>query len=119
MHNTMDYVFIEGLRVAGKHGVIDSERKVEQEFEVSVKMEVDTARAAQSDKLKDALDYAPIKERIIEIIQNRSFYLIERLADTLCAEILKDARIRRVDLSIRKTAIWSNGVPGIAIVRTN
>src|SRR5436305_1213362 len=115
---TMDYIFIEGLKVNGKHGVMEHERKVEQEFEISAKIEVDTAKAAQSDDLADALDYAPIKEKITEIIQTNSFYLIERLADTLCAEILKDKRITKVELTIRKTAVWDNGVPGITIVRS-
>jgi dihydroneopterin aldolase len=76
----MDYIFIEGLKVHGKHGVMDVERKVEQEFEVSARMDVDTKTAAKSDKLGDALDYAPIKDQIVNIIQNNSFYLIEKLA---------------------------------------
>ena len=115
----MDYIFIEGLRVAGKHGVGEAERKVEQEFEISAKMGVDTLRAAQSDKLEDALDYSPVKKKIIEVIQTNSFYLIEKLADTLCQEILKDKRIRTIELTVKKVAIWSNGVPGVTITRSN
>jgi dihydroneopterin aldolase len=114
----MDYIFIEGLKVAGKHGVTDTERKVEQEFQIDVRMEVDTKKAAQSDKLADALDYAPVKEKLIEIIQTNSFYLIERLADTIASEILKDKRITKVELTIRKTAVWDNGVPGVTIARS-
>jgi dihydroneopterin aldolase len=113
----MDSIFIEGLKVQGKHGVMDVERKVEQEFQIDVRMLVDTKVAAQSDKLVDALDYAPVKEKIVEIIQTKSFYLIERLADTIATEILKDKRITKVELTIRKTAVWDNGVPGITIVR--
>ncbi len=105
--------------MAGKHGVGEAERKVEQEFEIWAKMEVDTAQAAQSDELEDALDYAPIKEQIVETIQGRSFYLIERLADTLCQEILKDKRIRTIELTVKKVAIWTNGVPGVTVVRSN
>jgi len=119
MATTKDCIFIEGLRVAGKHGVGEAERKVEQEFEIWARMEVDTTRAALSDKLEDALDYAPVKEKIIEVIQGKSFYLIEKLADTLCAQILKDKRIRTVELTIKKIAIWTNGVPGVTITRTN
>ncbi len=119
MATTKDCIFIEGLRVAGKHGVGEAERKVEQEFEIWVRMEVDTTRAALSDKLEDALDYAPIKEKIIEVIQGKSFYLIERLADTLCVQILQDKRVTLVELTIKKVAIWSNGVPGVTITRTN
>lgn len=115
----MDHIFIEGLKVAGKHGVMAHERVVEQEFQIDVRMEVDTKKAAASDKLEHALDYAPIKEKIVEIIQINSFYLIERLADTIAAEILKDKRISKVELTIRKSAVWDNGVPGITVVREN
>jgi dihydroneopterin aldolase len=118
MEHFKDSIFIEGLKVQGKHGVMEQERKVEQEFEIDVRMEVDTKVAAQSDKLAHALDYAPVKERIVEIIQTNSFYLIERLVDTIAAEILKDKRISKVELTIRKTAVWDNGVPGITITRT-
>lgn len=119
MANNKDYVCIEGLRVLGRHGVGDAERKVEQEFEISAKMEVDTGLAAHNDKLEDALDYAPIRENIIKVIQTNSFYLIEKLADALCAQILEDKRICAVELTVKKVAIWSNGVPGVTITRTN
>ena len=119
MEHFKDSIFIEGLKVQGKHGVMEQERKVEQEFVIDVRMEVDTKKAAVSDDLADALNYAPVKEKIVGIIQNNSFYLIERLADTLCAEILKDKRITKVQLTIRKTAVWDNGVPGITVTRIN
>lgn len=119
MENNTDSIFIEGLKVAGKHGVMAHERKVEQEFQIDVRMEVDTKKAAASDELADALDYAPIKEKIVEIIQTNSFYLIEKLADTLCAAILQDKRITKVELTIRKTAVWDNGIPGVTIMREN
>ena len=105
--------------MAGKHGVGEAERKVEQEFEIWAKMEVDTAQAAQSDELEDALDYAPVRDTIVRVIQTKSFYLIEKLADTLCREILKDKRIRTIELTVKKVAIWTNGVPGVTVVRSN
>ncbi len=113
-----DFIFIEGLKVRGMHGVSHPERhSFEQEFEVSAKMYMETHIAAKSENLSDALDYVPIRDKIVGIIQTNTFYLIERLADTLCAEILKDTRITKVELTIRKTAIWDNGVPGVTVVR--
>jgi len=114
----MDYVFIERLKVQGKHGVTPQERKVEQEFEFDIKMWVDTVKAGQSDKLADALDYAPVRDRVAAIVETRSFFLIERLGETICQEILQDQRIEKVELTIRKTAVWDNGMPGIAMIRT-
>jgi len=115
----MDYVFIEGLKINGKHGVMPQERKVEQEFEFDIKMEFDTARAAQNDKLTDALDYAPVRDRVVQIVEGNSFYLIEKLGETICQVILEDKRVKKVELKIKKTAVWDNGVPGIFLARQN
>lgn len=115
----MDYIFIENLKIAGRHGVMEHERHVEQEFEISATMECDTAQAAGSDDLADALDYAPVREKIVKIVQGNSFYLIEKLGETICQEILKDARIRSVELTIRKPEVWDNGTPGLRMTRIN
>jgi len=113
----MDYIFIEDLKVRGKHGVMDIERKIEQEFALSLRMQFDTKAAAASDNLADTLDYQPIKEMIIKIVKENNFFLIEKLAETICKEILKDKRVAQIEFTVRKTAIWDNGIPGITITR--
>jgi hypothetical protein len=32
--------------------------------------------------------------------------------------LLKDARIGEVQVTIKKTAVWDNGVPGVTITRS-
>jgi FolB domain-containing protein len=114
----MDYIHIDKLVVRGRHGVMDRERKVEQEFEITLRLGVgDTTVAARSEKLDDAVDYAPIKDKIVSIIEGRSFYLIEKLADTIATEVMKDTRIQTLELTIRKPEVWGSGVPGLTIVR--
>jgi len=114
----MDYIHIENLRVRGKHGVTHKERNVEQEFEINLRLAVgSTQRAAHSDQLKDAVDYSPIKKMIVRVVEERSFYLIEKLAEVLAAEILSDERIESVELTIKKPEVWASGVPGLTIVR--
>ncbi len=116
----MDSIFIEGLKVSGKHGVTEGERKVEQDFELDAILVVhDLTAAAHSDKLEDALDYGPVRDIIVRIVQGDSCYLIERLGYLICKEVLKDKRIHSVELKIRKTAVWDNGVPGLCMTRTN
>ncbi len=115
----MDYIFIEDLKVNGKHGVMEHERKVEQEFKISATMACDTSKAGESDDLQDALNYAPVRDTIVQIIQTNSFYLIERLGETICQAILADKRIGSVELTIRKSAVWDNGVPGVRMTRAN
>ena len=115
----MDYIHIDNLFFSGKHGVYSKERKVEQEFLISLKMGFDVSGAANTDKLKDTVDYQRVKEVVSKVIQGKSRYLIETLAQDISIQILEDTRIKSVEVSIRKTAVWDNGIPGVTIARSN
>lgn len=57
---------IDGLRIRGRHGVFDQERRVGNDFEVSVSLVYPPAlRAVESDNVEDTLSYA----RVIEIVR--------------------------------------------------
>ncbi|MCX6819860.1 MAG: dihydroneopterin aldolase [Candidatus Adlerbacteria bacterium] len=115
----MDYVHIDGLVFRGKHGYYIAERRTEQEFAVSVKMAFDTAPAGVSDKLKDTLDYQKVRKIIGDRIEGNTCYLVEKLAEDICTEILEDKRIKNIELTIKKPAAWYNGTPGITVFRSN
>ncbi len=115
----MDYLHVDNLFFKGKHGVSDHERRVEQEFLISVRCGVDVRAAGASDVLADTVDYQKVKDIVGETITGSSRYLVEKLAEDIAAQILEDKRIRSLELTIKKTAVWDNGVPGVTIVRTN
>jgi dihydroneopterin aldolase len=115
----MDYIHIENLIVRGKHGVTSLERRREQEFDISLRLGIEeTTAAAKSGKLKYALDYQPIRDMIVRTIEQRSFYLIETLAQTLARDILRDQRVLTLELTVKKPEVWKSGIPGLTIVRT-
>ncbi len=114
----MDYVHIDSLSFSGKHGVYANERRVEQEFVVSLRLGVDAKEAGKSDDLSDTVDYQKVKDIVAEIIEGGSRFLIEKLAEEIAARILKDARVQSVEVTIKKTAVWDNGIPGVTISRS-
>jgi|SRR3989344_7651375 len=114
----MDSIFVEDVRLLGKHGVDEHERESEQEFVISIHASFDTCKAARSDALVDTIDYNHLVTITKEVVENNSFQLIERLAETICSEILQDKRIQKVATTIRKPAALQNGLPGVTIVRT-
>lgn len=114
----MDTVFLNGLSLQGKHGVMERERHVEQEFVLDISAAVDTKNAAQSDKLVDTADYVRFRDIATDVIENESHYLIERAADRIATRILEDERIAEISVTIRKPAVLPNGIPGISIVRS-
>ncbi len=113
----MDRIFIEGLALRGKHGVHHKEREEEQGFLINISAEVDTRPAAESDNLADAADYKKFYDIARNAVEKDSFYLIERLADTIARRILEDARIIRVEVTIRKPEALPSGIAGVTIAR--
>lgn len=114
----MDTVFLEGLSLKGKHGVQERERQVEQEFLMDIKASFDTSKSAQTDKLADTVDYARFREIAQDVVANNSFYLIEKVVNLIAEKILEDKRIKSVEITIRKPAVYDDCVPGVSIVRT-
>lgn len=113
----MDYIHIDNLSFAGKHGYYEHERKVEQEFLVSVRLGFDTTKAGDTDNLEDTLDYQWVKDIVRRTLEGGSRYLIEKLANEIATLIQEDSRILSVEVTIKKTAVWDNGVPGVTIRR--
>lgn len=114
----MDRVFIEGLSLAGKHGVQEHERKLEQEFVLDISATFDARVSAASDKIEDTVDYVRFRNIARDVIENSTHYLIEKIATLIADAILEDARISEVTISIRKPAVLPSGVPGISITRS-
>jgi dihydroneopterin aldolase len=76
----MDIVYIRGLRAQAVIGVYEWERLVRQTLVVDLEMASDTARAAASDAIADALDYAAISQRVLALVEESQYQLIESLA---------------------------------------
>lgn len=114
----MDRVFIRDISLFGKHGVHESERLNEQEFIIDIVAEFDAALAAETDDLKDTVDYVDFLAIAKEAVEQNSFYLIERLGERIAQKILSDARIVRVEVTVRKPTALQNGKPGITIARS-
>jgi 7,8-dihydroneopterin aldolase/epimerase/oxygenase len=66
---TTDRIEIRGLRVRGRHGVLDAERRDGQDFLVDAVLGVDIRPAAAADDLTQTVDYARLSERLAAIVR--------------------------------------------------
>ena len=64
----VDEITLTGLRVFGRHGVFEDERRVGQHFVVDATLYVSTAAAAASDDVADTVHYGEVAERIAAIV---------------------------------------------------
>jgi dihydroneopterin aldolase len=113
----MDYLTIDSLTIYGAHGHYDHERTKEQEFEVTLRVGTHLRRAGQSDALTDTIDYDILKRIVLETFARESRYLIESLAESIAERILRETPALEASVTIRKKAVWDNGVPGVSITR--
>ena|SRR2546428_8212314 len=98
----MDKILISGMDCVAAIGVTPEERTMKQRLSIDLEVLTDAARAAQSDSLKDALDYSKITTLAMEVCRSRDFHLIESLAELLASRILSDFPTPQVRVLVRK-----------------
>ncbi|HTZ55706.1 MAG TPA: dihydroneopterin aldolase [Candidatus Acidoferrum sp.] len=113
----MDRIVLHDILAHGKHGVNPAERDTPQPFRIDIVLQLDLSRAAKSDDLHDSINYAAVHRRIVEIVQTRSYALLERLAGAILDEVATDERIRSADISIAKPGILDGATPSVRLVR--
>jgi dihydroneopterin aldolase len=99
---TGDRIALRGLRVRGHHGVFDHERRDGQDFVVDVTAWLDLAAAAASDALADTLDYGALARRVAAVVGGPPADLVETVAARVADEVLTDARVTAVEVTLHK-----------------
>ena len=97
-----DRIEVRGLRVRGRHGVLDAERRDGQEFLIDAVLAVDTRLAAASDDLSLTVDYAGLSERLAAIVAGEPVNLIETLAERLAQACLANPAVRQAEITVHK-----------------
>ena len=93
------------------HGVLTNEQASGGKFEVDVDLFGDFSAAANSDHLKDAVDYQKVYESIKKLVIDKRFYLIESLGTQIALKILGDfSELNRVIVRVRKHTPQVGGV---------
>lgn len=84
----MDKIYIEGLEFVAYHGVFPEEKKLGQRFLVSLVLDLDTRQAALEHDLEKTLHYGLVSERVAEIFLEKSYDLLETLAEVIAEKLL-------------------------------
>jgi dihydroneopterin aldolase len=100
-----DRILLQGMRFEGRHGVDDEEREVPQLIEVDLEVETDLAPAGASDDLTQTIDYGPLIRLCRRVIEERSFHLLEGIADTIASAVLVSTTATAATVRVRKLAV--------------
>ncbi len=98
----MNIVYIRGLRAQAVIGVYEWERHIRQTLVLDLEMASDTARAAVSDQIVDALDYAALSGRVVALVEGSDYQLLETLADAVGRMIMQDFGVPWLRLRLSK-----------------
>ena len=97
-----DHLALRGLSFRGHHGVFDVERRDGQEFVVDVVLGIDSASAAETDDLRDTVDYGTLVDQIRQAVESDPVDLIETLAQRLADVCLAHAKVFDVEVTVHK-----------------
>ncbi len=99
----MDCIEIKNLEIFANHGVFEEENRLGQKFVVCCDLFVDTRPAGLSDDLEQSVHYGDVCKFINEFMSNKTYYLIEAVAEDMAKCILlKYKKVKSVKLKIKK-----------------
>lgn len=76
---------IKNLRLRTYIGIKPDEVENKQDVLINVKIRYSAEQATNSDNMQDALNYRTITKRIIELVENNRFSLLEKLTSEILA----------------------------------
>ena len=97
-----DRITLRGMQFMGRHGVNPEEQITPQPFEVDLILRADLSRPAASDELADTIDYSAAFKVVAEVVEDRSYRLIERLAGAIAEAVLATFPVDDVEVRVRK-----------------
>ncbi|AOZ92788.1 dihydroneopterin aldolase [Paenibacillus crassostreae] len=84
----MDKMVMHRMEYYGYHGVFAEERKLGQRYYIDLELEMDLREAGEQDDLSKTVNYAEIHELVKDIVENKSFKLIEALGEVIASSLL-------------------------------
>jgi len=109
--NEMDKIMMKNLSFYGYHGVLKEENRLGQKFFVDIEILCDLTKASQTDEVEDTVNYGEVYQLTKEIVEQKTFKLIEALAQAIASEILTNfVKVNEVMVSIRKPEAPIHGI---------
>jgi dihydroneopterin aldolase len=116
-----DTIFIRGVVIHARHGVLDHEAEIGQRFVIDLELTADLSESSRTDRLKDTVSYSSVVATATRAFADANYKLLERAAGAVADSILGAfARVSAVRVTVHKphapiAAIFDD--VGVTIVR--
>jgi len=115
----MDKVFIEGLEIDALIGIYDWERRIRQTLRFDLEMGFDNREPAATDNIEDTLNYKAVSRRLVEVVSQSDFGLVETLAERCAEVVLSEFNVEWLRLKLSKPGAVRGAVAvGVIIERS-
>lgn len=98
----MDKIFFRRMQFYGYHGAYAEENKLGQRFYVDLELMLDLSASAETDDLNRTVDYAKVYEAVRELVEGRTYRLIETLAESIAQALLSAFPVEEVWVCVTK-----------------
>jgi 7,8-dihydroneopterin aldolase/epimerase/oxygenase len=119
---TNDVIFIRGILIHARHGLLEHESEVGQRFVIDIELSADLSESSRTDRLKDTVNYGSVVDVAMKAFADRNYYLLERAAGAVADSILEAfPRVSAVKVTVHKphapiAAIFED--VGVTLTRT-
>jgi dihydroneopterin aldolase len=96
----MGLIALEGMEFFSYHGYYDEEQKIGNKYAIDVSIETDLQRAAQTDKLRETINYEEIYRIVASVMHQR-----HRLLEHVAYEIINEVRAKFLDVQHVKVVV--------------
>lgn len=98
-----DTIFIKGVVIHARHGVMEHETEVGQRFVIDLELSSDLSKSSRTDKLADTVSYSNVVATATAAFKDDNYKLLERAAGAVADAILTGfSRISSVKVTIHK-----------------
>jgi len=98
-----DTIFITGVVIHARHGVMDHETEVGQRFVIDLELFTDLQESSRTDRLADTVSYSNVVTTASAAFKNTNYKLLERAAGAVADALLAAfPRIRAVKVTVHK-----------------
>jgi len=98
----IDIIFIHDLKIEAYIGAYAWEQQVKQTLVFDLDLGFCIQKAAMSDAINDALDYAVLSQHLHEYLSDKKFALIETMAEKVAEFLLKTFALPWLKIKITK-----------------
>ncbi len=98
----MGQIALEGMEFFAYHGHFDEEQKIGNKYSIDVTIDTDLSTPANSDSLKDTIDYGKIYQ-MVHIVMQKKHRLLEHVGHEIIDAIKANFnKIERIEVVVSK-----------------